>query len=257
MPFYSDVGRRHSGYAAMWSCRCGTLFAYNSLMVPKPNEVPAKLQQQRLLERISWPRVLELGLAFVLGALTLLLLEYGWRRVGGGAPSAPVEVVCYRIDLNQANRGDLAQLPGIGPALADRIVAHRETNGPFADVEGLREVKGIGPATLDRVRARLQVAQDKIQSESMFPQSSKEKRTSGRKAAVTAPININRATRDELMKLPGVGPVLADRIISDREASGPYRTIGDLKRVKGIKDKMLEKLSPSITVGEIAEGSTP
>jgi competence protein ComEA len=52
------------------------------------------------------------------------------------------------------------------------------------------------------------------------------------------------------MTLPGIGPVLAEHILADREAKGPFRSLGDLKRVKGIKDKVLEKLLPYVTVDD-------
>ncbi len=51
------------------------------------------------------------------------------------------------VDLNAATAADLDALPGIGPVLAQRIVEHRERNGPFRSVEQLDDVPGIGPAT--------------------------------------------------------------------------------------------------------------
>jgi competence protein ComEA len=61
---------------------------------------------------------------------------------GAGAAAAPGPV-----DLNAATAADLDALPGIGPVLAQRIVEHRERNGPFRSVEQLDDVPGIGPAT--------------------------------------------------------------------------------------------------------------
>jgi len=58
-------------------------------------------------------------------------------------PLAPGE----KIDPNTASAEDLNRLPGIGPALADRIVEERETNGPFESAADLERVRGIGPAT--------------------------------------------------------------------------------------------------------------
>lgn len=224
-------------------------------MSSTPPTPKATAAPPRCPEAIRWPRVLEMGLAFVTGAVTLLLIQYAWRRLGdSGQPAAAVEVVVYRIDLNQAGGGELAQLPGIGPALAERIVAHRQEHGPYASVDGLREVKGIGPAILERVRPRLEVgSRDSagLAATASVPAGGKEVRASrGRKAPVTGAVNVNRAGRDELMKLPGVGPVLADHILADRETRGPFRTVDDLKRVKGIKDKVLEKLLPYVTVDE-------
>jgi len=58
----------------------------------------------------------------------------------------------FTVNLNAATAVELAQLPGLGPATAARIVDHRRTHGDFANVEGLLEVPGIGPATLELVR---------------------------------------------------------------------------------------------------------
>ena len=51
-----------------------------------------------------------------------------------------------RINLNTASAAELERLPGIGPVLAQRIVAHREAQGPFASVEDIMRVSGIGEA---------------------------------------------------------------------------------------------------------------
>ena len=61
------------------------------------------------------------------------------------------------VDLNAADAADLDTLPGIGPVLADRIVAWRERNGRFSAVEELAEVTGIGPALLAGVRDLVRV----------------------------------------------------------------------------------------------------
>lgn len=55
------------------------------------------------------------------------------------------------VYVNTATVEELTQLPRIGPALAERIVAYREANGPFASLEGLGQVSGIGPTTLDQI----------------------------------------------------------------------------------------------------------
>ena len=56
------------------------------------------------------------------------------------------------IDLNRADQAALDELPGVGPATAAAIVAHREEHGPFTSVTSLQEVPGIGPAKLERLR---------------------------------------------------------------------------------------------------------
>jgi competence protein ComEC len=57
-------------------------------------------------------------------------------------------------------------------------------------------------------------------------------------------IKVNTATESELESLPGVGPVIARRIIEGR----PYRSVDDLDRVKGIGKKRLEEIRPLVSV---------
>ena len=56
------------------------------------------------------------------------------------------------VDLNRADAEALIALPGIGPALAERVIAHREQHGPLTQLDDLIQVSGIGPALVDRLR---------------------------------------------------------------------------------------------------------
>jgi competence protein ComEA len=69
-----------------------------------------------------------------------------------GPPGAGVADGTELVDLNTADVVQLDTLPGIGPVLAERVVAWREEVGPFGSVEELTSVSGIGPAVLDRLR---------------------------------------------------------------------------------------------------------
>jgi competence protein ComEA len=62
------------------------------------------------------------------------------------------------LDLNSASEEALADLPGIGPVLAERIVEFRQINGPFSSVDGLADVAGITPAHLDELETLVTVA---------------------------------------------------------------------------------------------------
>ncbi len=61
-------------------------------------------------------------------------------------------------------------------------------------------------------------------------------------------INLNTATLSQLNGLPGIGPVIAERILELREKSGPYKRIEDLMNIRGIGEKKFLKLKDLITV---------
>ena len=62
-------------------------------------------------------------------------------------------------------------------------------------------------------------------------------------------ININIASRSELMDLPGIGSVLAERIVDYRQRNGPFSSIEDIRNVSGIGEKRFEAVEDKITVG--------
>lgn len=70
---------------------------------------------------------------------------------GGGADAGTSAVGATCVDLNTADEQGLQALDGIGPALAGRIVAHRDQVGSFTSVEQLDDVPGIGPALVQRI----------------------------------------------------------------------------------------------------------
>ena len=77
--------------------------------------------------------------------------DAGYPVTGVSANSASTGTD-LRVPINTAPASELQKLPGIGPRLAERIIAFRNQSGGFATVEQLLEVKGIGPARLDRLR---------------------------------------------------------------------------------------------------------
>ncbi len=66
--------------------------------------------------------------------------------------------------------------------------------------------------------------------------------TAPQRPFVQLQVRVNSATAAELVGLPGIGPVLARRMVEDRKRHGRYLTLVDLKRVKGITSKMLSRL---------------
>jgi len=85
-----------------------------------------------------------------------------WFVVAGGLSgrlvdhdTAPPGDGRFTLNVNAADETELAQLPGLGTAMARRIIDHRQEHGPFATLDGLLDVPGIGPATLAAMRPYL------------------------------------------------------------------------------------------------------
>lgn len=196
------------------------------------------------------PQVVLAVFVAVLAAM-LGLRAYGNRL--GARPTDHVQAVGAPVDLNTADEAELVQLPDVGPALADAILTHRRDHGRFAAVDDLTAVKGIGPKTLTRLRPWLTVSEPATTGTAgVDPDVAVLERKpvapppppppvagSGKLRPGDPPLDVNSATEADLMRLPGVGPTLAGRIVEARGLDR-FQTPEDLRRVKGIGPKTLE-----------------
>ncbi|MCB5265427.1 MAG: helix-hairpin-helix domain-containing protein [Candidatus Cloacimonetes bacterium] len=143
------------------------------------------------------------------------------------------------VDIRTATKAELMALSGIGPKRADDIISYREQH-PFRNVNELTKVSGIGIKTYQRCYPNLLVFGDSLLTEPATSSSTKAKKSSS-KASVTAPVNINTCSLEELCTLSGIGPVKAQAIIDYRTEHGPFSAPDDLTNVKGIGQITLQK----------------
>ena len=158
------------------------------------------------------------------------------------------------IDPNVASAEELDRLPGVGASKALRIVREREENGPFASVEELARVTGLGPKSVERLKPYVRVAGSRGGGSVARPAMRARAWPSaeeGRKAAATVPgalVDLNRATAEELRALPGIGPVMADRIVAHRKKRGGFRKLEELMEVRGVGAKTFARLKPLMKI---------
>lgn len=214
---------------------------------PPPVPPPSPAPQARSPERLA----LAVGLVVLLG----LLLHRGYGNGFHAQPSRQTSAA-LPLDVNAADRTELLQIPGVGPSLADAILTHRTTFGPFQSLDELDGVPGIGGKTLDKLRPWLTV-DAKVERKPVEPKVETLVRPPAPQPPVAQPkklesgkqIDVNTATVEELQQLPAIGPKLAERIVAERTKK-PFETIDDLRRVGGIGVKTLEKLRPHVVIGK-------
>jgi competence protein ComEA len=216
-----------------------------------------------------WPRSAQLATAFLLGLAVALLGIQLWSMSRWS--TRPLELerakgISYRIDLNSAQLEQLVQVPGIGERTAEKIEAYRKDHGPFQSKTELTQIPGIGPAKYEKIgdwvttrpaEARVVADTSTTALQPRLPAANSAKppntrRSSKKEELIKAPIEVNQADFEELQKLPGIGPKLAQRILDER-AKSPFRTVEDLRRVSGIGPKILERLRPYVKIQEKTE----
>lgn len=118
--------------------------ALTSPETTRPEKPPTYAQPIRryALHRLIWITLL----CFAAGGFAQQL-----RASKAPAPGRDASLTNVKIDLNTADAADFALLPGVGPVLANRIVAYRIEHGRFQSVDELHHVKGVGDRTLERV----------------------------------------------------------------------------------------------------------
>lgn len=148
------------------------------------------------------------------------------RRAEARTPLEPGE----RIDPNSAPAEQLERLPGIGPAKAFAIVEERRNNGPYREPADLARVPGVGEVLLERLAPYLTL---RPHPASRAPPDS---------TVASEVLNLNRASREQLERLPGIGPVRAESIIAYRDRAGGFRSVAELTEVAGIGAAVLRGL---------------
>lgn len=146
----------------------------------------------------------------------------------GGAPSAPPDQVVVHVSGAVASPG-VRTLDG-GARVDDAVEA-------AGGASGSARTEQLNLARVLRDGEQIHV-----------PDASEAASLASGAAGGGGLLNINRATPAELEELPGVGPVLAERIVAQRESTGGFRAVADLQQVPGIGEKTFAELKDLVTV---------
>ena len=167
---------------------------------------------------------------------------------GDGFTLAPLPTLPPDSILNTGDAAALDALPGIGTVLSERIITYREECGAFVYPEDLRNIDGIGAALQTKII-------DSLDDESTNPLIAPAAETATVPRATLPPDSIlNTGDAAALDALPGIGPVLSERIVAYREEHGAFVYPEDLRNVKGIGEKRLQAILDALA-GESAEES--
>jgi competence ComEA-like helix-hairpin-helix protein len=126
------------------------------------------------------------------------------------------------LDLNTAVREELETVDGIGPALADAIVAYRETKGPFTEVDQLDlvpAVEQLPDGERDRLKGRFAV----------------RPRPGAEEVAPGTRLDLNRASAEELRVIRGLGEGRAEEIVRHRSRIDGFSSVDEIDDVPLLK----------------------
>jgi competence protein ComEA len=151
-------------------------------------------------------------------------------------------------DLNSVSFDELLYIPNIGPATANAILTYQSENG-FSMVDDLKNIRGIGERRLSEMREFFCVESESIATHTDTTETKTVIVIVDKPGSNHGTVDINIATKEQLMSLSGIGPVKAEAIIEYREKNGRFKKIEDIKKVKGIGEKTYDNIKDRITIG--------
>ena len=164
----------------------------------------------------------------------------------------PVDPFSQRVLIyfNNASQSQLDQLTGIGEKTAQKILLLRSQMGRFSAVDDLLNVEGIGEKKLEDILESF-----RTNPQFLFPRNTPTVRppfllmptypvqhANSTKKPGNQKTSINKATKEDLMQITGIGESLADTILTARQKQGGFKTWANVDKISGVGKSRLELL---------------
>lgn len=182
-----------------------------------------------------------------------------WYRVGVSGGNEPSTTRSTRSATVHVTQATAAPPTTVGNVVVVHVAGSVVTPGVVELPAGSRVIDAIeaaGGGTLIADFDQLNLAAKLVDGERVFvpklgqvvPLDPTSNPSSGSSGASAGPINLNTATAAQLEELPGIGPALAAAIIDERNRRGGFRSINELREVRGIGEKRFADLRDHVTV---------
>jgi|GEM_PF-1432045 len=189
-----------------------------------------------------------------------------------GTKKRKTELPSKPININTATAEELAQLPGIGPSTAQKIVEYRQQIGKFTSIEQLLDVPRIGTLTLQRIRPYITLGEEEKVSEvkkeeqkkeiqEIKPKVEKKEEIKEEKPSPLPPpavvqsekieekqkFNLNTITEEELVNL-GFSSTAAKNVIRYRIKVGKFKSVDELYKIPYVDHSVVDKVKEKLYV---------
>jgi len=153
-----------------------------------------------------------------------------------------IQIKLFQFDPNTLNEQGFKQL-GLSDKVIHTIINYRNKGGFFKTPQDIKKIYGLSNADAERLIPYIKIASaNKTNNYKNDVVQTTEKNISSNKNYHT--ININTATAEEFKTLPGIGDILANRIVKFRNSMGGFKSVNDVKRTYGLSDSTFNLIRP-------------